>query len=259
VCHKSAPFFDEKDDQRRWWYLRIISQRDLLSLLTNGGEKVFLFVHLQQPDNSVFAATYFIVVSDEKEDQPRQLISEEETCSPRFLDSCDNDIAESFTIGSLEEVKKLSKVSVRCIIEYQTFDLKESDNSNKQVESPIIDDDKHLTGWIQQDLETLLKNQSRSDICFIIEGHELRAHKVLLSARSPVFTAIINKAEAEDDLTSRVEIKNMLFTTFKALIHFIYTDHVVLTESNAEMLLAAAQEYSIPLLIKKCEQFLQSG
>ena len=55
VCHRSPHFFDEKDDQRRWWYLRIESQRDLLSLLTNGGEKVFLFVHLQLPDESIFA------------------------------------------------------------------------------------------------------------------------------------------------------------------------------------------------------------
>ena len=31
--------------------------------------------------------------------------------SPRFLDSDENDIAESFTIGSLEEFNKLSTVS----------------------------------------------------------------------------------------------------------------------------------------------------
>ena len=80
-----------------------------------------------------------------------------------------------------------------------------------------------------------------------------------MSARSSVFTAIINKAEAEeDDLMDGVEIKHMSFITFKDLINFIYTDHVVLTEENAEKLLAAAQEYAIPLLINKCEDFLYS-
>ena len=41
-------------------------------------------------------------------------------------------------------------------------------------------------------------------------------------------------------------------------MHFIYTDQVFLTESNAEKLLAAAKEYSISLLINKCEYFLYS-
>ena len=131
---------------------------------------------------------------------------------------------------------------------------------SKHAESTLnLDVDQHSTGWIQQDLEKLFKHQSKSDICFIIDGHELRAHKLILSARSPVFTAMINKAEAEDDLMNGVEIKNMSFTTFRDLIYFIYTDQVFLTERNANSLLAAAQEYSIPLLIKKCEQFLQSG
>jgi len=67
---------------------------------------------------------------------------------------------------------------------------------------------------------------------------------------------MIKKAEAEDDLMDGVEKKNMSFTTFRDLIYFIYTDQVFLTKEKKEKLLAAAQEYSIPLLIKKCEEFL---
>ena len=84
VGHQSPEFFDGKDADKRKWDLTIQSLRD--SLYFGSGEKkyeVYLFVHVQQP-KSIFAATYFIVVSDEKEDQPRQLISEEETHSPRL-------------------------------------------------------------------------------------------------------------------------------------------------------------------------------
>jgi len=189
VGHQSPQFFDEKDDQRKW-NLNIQSLHDYLYL--ESGEKTYtvcLYVNLQQP-KSVFAATYFIVVSDEKGDQPRQLIS--------------------------------------------------------------------TTGWIQQDLENIFKHQSRSDICFIIDGHELRAHRLILFARSPVFAAMINKAEAEDELMNRFQIDNVSFMTFKELIHFMYTDQVVLSESNVDSLLAAAQDYSIPLLINKCEEYLYS-
>jgi len=258
VSHESPQFFDEKDDERKW-SLQIQSLRDYL-YFGNGGKKykVYLFVHLQQPPTSVFTATYFAVVSDEKEDQPRQIISEKQKHSPKFLDSNDDDIASTFVIGKLKEVKKLSTVSVHCTIEYETFDLKESDSPCKETESTITDVNQHSTGSVQQDLEKLLKHQSRSDICFIIDGQELRAHKLILSARSPVFTAMIDKAEAEDELMNSFKIDNTSFMTFKDLIHFIYTDQVVLSESNVDSLLAAAQEYLIPLLINKCEVFFYS-
>jgi len=258
VSHQSPQFFDEKDPDQRKWDLTIQSHY----LYFENGEKkyaVHLFVHVQQP-KSIFAATYFIVVSDEKGDQPRQLTSKEDTHSPKFIDSDDDDIVSGFVIDRLEEVKKLSKVSVRCIIEYEPFDLKNSVMiPSKHAESTLIlDVDQHSTGWIQQDLEKLFKYQSKSDICFFIDGQELRAHKLILSARSPVFAAMIDKAEVEGDLMNGVEIKNMAFTTFKDLIHFIYTDQVCLTEINADSLLAAAQEYSIPLLINKCEEYIYS-
>jgi len=262
VCHRSPKFFDQKDDQRRW-RLSIDSLRNRYFSLTNPEEEylVIVFVHLEQPENSIFAATYFAVVSDEKGDQPRRLFSEKKSHSPRFLDPEElSDIAVSFTIATLEEVKKLSTVSVRCIIEYEIFDLKESDSDSpsKEAESPIIDVYQISTGFIQQDLEKLFKLQSLTDISFVIDGHELRCHKVILSARSPVFAKMIKKVEAEGDSMDGIKIKNMSFIIFEELVHFIYTDQVFLTERNADSLLAAAKEYSIPLLINKCEIFLYS-
>ena len=126
--------------------------------------------------------------------------------------------------------------------------MKESDTyPSKEAESPIMDLDQHSIGWIQQDFEKLLKKkyQSRSDICFIIDGQELRAHKLILSARSSVFTAMIDKAEAEDGLINCFEIDVVIFITFKDLIHFIYTDHVFHTERNADSLLEGARLNSI--------------
>ena len=44
--------------------------------LTNQEEQynVIIFVKFEQPDKSIIAATYFAVVSDEKEEQPRKLV-----------------------------------------------------------------------------------------------------------------------------------------------------------------------------------------
>jgi len=312
VSHKSPQFFDEKDGQRQWCLE--IASRSVFN------DNVILYVWGKQPLESSFATKVVAVVRDEKEGQPHQLVCEKTTrYSPEMFGPY-GDLAHSFEIGSLEQFKKLSTVSVHCTVEYVTFNMKGSDSPGKQVESNIInvdrepmklpvtpftdnndfilDSDKkvlkesdapinqvaspiidvgigkeirnnqevstildvnqHSTGLIQQDLEQLLKNQSATDICFIIDSHKLRVHKLILSARSPVFSAIIKAAEENDNLKDVVEIKNISFITFKELIHFLYTDQVSLTESNADSLLATARKYSIPLLINKCEEFLYS-
>jgi len=289
VSHISPKFFDEKDDQRQC-YLEIESRRSLLI------DNLTLYVWLKQPLKSSISTKVAVVVRDEKEGQPRQLLNEKTTHSTKIFGPKGN-IAKSFKIGLVKDFKKLSTVSIhctveydqddlkalqtessvidvdrdpiklpgpsiinnnRCISDYDTNDFKDNDTPINQVASPIIDVDQNSTGSIQQDLEQIFKYQSATDIFFIIGNYRLGAHKLILSARSPVFAAIIKAAEANDNLKDGIEIKNMSFTTSKELIHFIYTDQVSLTERNADSLLAAAQKYSVPLLINKCEDFLYS-
>ena len=253
VSHKSTQFFDERDDQRQC-YLHIESYPHYFPDKYNN---LKLYVKLKQPNESSIATKVAVFVRAEKEGQPRQFIFQKITESTEIVRP-HGTVAAIFEIGSLEEFKKLSTVSVRCTVEYDKEDLKANESTNNQAASTFIDVDQNSTGLIQQDFEQLFKHQSSTDICFIIGSYRLKAHKLILSARSPVFAAIIKAAEANDNLKDGVLIENMLYINFKDLIHFIYTDQVFLTESNADLLLAAARKYSIPLLINKCEEFLYS-
>jgi len=246
MSHTSPQFFDEKDDRSKF-YLKIESRREFYVL-----EKNILNLYVWQPNEFSIATKLAVVVRNEKEGQPRQLIYEKTTHSSKKFGLYGN-IAEIFEIGNLEEFKNFSTISVHFTVEYNKDDLKERNNPSKQIESPIIDVDrdpmklpvssfagnKHFigdyskidfkkseipnnkaasliidvdqiqTGLIEHDLEQLFKNQSATDICFKIGSYRLRAHKLILSARSPVFTTIIKTAEANENLKDGVEIKNM--------------------------------------------------
>ena len=54
----------------------------------------------------------------------------------------------------------------------------------------------------------------------------------------------------------RIDIPDIAPETFNALLRFIYTDQVKLTETNAEPLLAVANQYLLPLLKSNCEEFI---
>ncbi|KAM3214173.1 hypothetical protein ACQJBY_066548 [Aegilops geniculata] len=71
-----------------------------------------------------------------------------------------------------------------------------------------------------QDLGDLLRSQNGADVTFVVGAASFRAHRLLLTARSPVFAAEL--AGSMMDETHR--IKDMDADTFRALLLFIYTD-----------------------------------
>jgi speckle-type POZ protein len=58
------------------------------------------------------------------------------------------------------------------------------------------------------DLGTLLASGSDTDCVFEVEGEEMRAHKIILEARSPVFRALLNSPMREGQ-EGRVVIEDM--------------------------------------------------
>jgi len=70
-----------------------------------------------------------------------------------------------------------------------------------------------------------------------------------------VFAAMF-KPGIQEEITGRIDIPAGISPDiFNELLRFIYTDRVQLTKSNAEPLLAASNQYSIPSLQYKCENF----
>jgi len=93
------------------------------------------------------------------------------------------------------------------------------------------------------------------DVSFIVYGKEMKAHKAIVSARSPVFAAMVESGMKES-VENRVKIDDIEPGIFEALLRFIYTDRVDLTQVDVEDLLVAANKYMLPLLKLECQKNL---
>ncbi|KAH0732884.1 hypothetical protein KY290_003727 [Solanum tuberosum] len=114
----------------------------------------------------------------------------------------------------------------------------------------------------------LLENMEGSDVVFIVAGEKFHAHKLVLTARSPVF-----RTELFDELMGdkqEIVVTDMEPRVFKAMLHFIYRDSLVdeeiedtssssipsVTNTLTAKLLAAADRYDLTRLRRVCESHL---
>ena len=73
---------------------------------------------------------------------------------------------------------------------------------------------------------------------FMVDGKELKAHKAILTARSPVFAAMFEH-DCKEKQESKVEIIDFSFEAFKELLKFVYTGQVQLEQFAGELLEAS--------------------
>ena len=150
-------------------------------------------------------------------------------------------------IGNREELLEIPSVLIRVVVEYE----KETITTLYHKAASLSSVDQR---W-STDFENLFIIQSGSDISFIVTGQVIRAHKLILSARSPVFAAMFQSDMKEKGM-EEIVIPEIAPDIFRDLLRFIYTDQVQFTESNVPQLLAAANQFLLPSLKSKCEEFI---
>jgi len=208
----------------------------------------FIWLKDSPADRSTIAATYSFSIYDEERE--------------RFIvPEIHSQIPQSFTSKQSWGMSKLAKNSV--VLESKIFSVickLEYEDSRTTTTSVLCGPSTQLNNEeanssLDQNFEQLFTNRSDTDVCFVIDGKEIQAHKLVLSARSPVFAAML-KSGMKESVSNRVEIDDIAPDIFEALLRFIYTDRVDLTRIETKDLLAAANKYLLPLLKFECQQFL---
>ena len=110
---------------------------------------------------------------------------------------------------------------------------------------------------LTDDLGELWENSLFTDCCLLVAGHEFKAHKAILAARSPVFRAMFEN-EMKESLKNPIEIMDLDLDVFKEMMGFIYTGKAphLHSHSMACDLLAAADRYGLEDLMVMCEDAL---
>lgn len=110
---------------------------------------------------------------------------------------------------------------------------------------------------LKDDLGKLLENELFSDVTLVVNGGELRAHKNVLAARSPVFASLFRSNPDEEP--TRLTIPDVDYDVMRELLRFIYTGQPLDLSGVAKDLLVAADFYELNRLKVMCEDALCSS
>ncbi|KAJ1257088.1 hypothetical protein BS78_K222600 [Paspalum vaginatum] len=121
------------------------------------------------------------------------------------------------------------------------------------------------TSDLHQHLGDLLQTEKGADVVFEVGTQTFKAHRCVLAARSPVFSAELFCQMKESDAAAGggIRIDDMEAHVFKALLTFVYTDSLpenLMSEDEqgvmCQHLLVAADRYNLERLKLICEHRL---
>lgn len=111
-------------------------------------------------------------------------------------------------------------------------------------------------GQLSEDLKTMYESGLSPDITFSVGEKNLRAHKGILSARSPVFAKMFEQDMLEN-ATNNVMIEDIDFHVFNCFLLFLYTGEAQEWESETVLsLYTMADKYQVKSLQKACSSML---
>ena len=269
----SSPFHAGGDEEVTW-YLK----------LCLGGKKeehknhAGLFLHLMSSSKaSVTSATYHLYVGNEEKSDDDDSFDDDDYSSEGELEHFKKKKStnKSFQCGASSGFWLMGQNDIQsgrflqdgsltlgCKLKY------EKEKRHTTTAGPCTDHCKPpITSMISlsslskskfnSDLEKLFTTMQHSDVSFVVDGQQFRAHKAILSARSSVFAAMFEHPEMKENQLNRVDVEGIKPEVFEALLRFIYTNQVELKdEEKTKELHAAANRYLLDFLKHGCEEFL---
>ena len=145
----------------------------------------------------------------------------------------------------LEKYVKQDVLTLNCKLNY------EIENINLAAKVPRLEPPET---YITRQLGDLFDTGRMTDVTFVLGTQKLKAHKIVLSARSQVFSAMFENNGKVNSLKN-LKIEDCA-EAFEAMLRFLYTDQFDESEEMAKELLPLAIKYQVKLLQHKCEEIV---
>ncbi|GFT35102.1 TD and POZ domain-containing protein 3 [Trichonephila clavipes] len=155
----------------------------------------------------------------------------------------------SFTTGIVSE--EIEKICQGCpLLQEENLACKDVESKNESLDLTII---------LQENLESLYKENFLCDTKLVTKTKSFLAHKCILSARSPVFKAMFNNDMRERN-SECVNIEDLDEDTVQRMLLYMYTATLPdLQWDSACDLYTASDKYEILSLKNECSSFLKDS
>ncbi|KFM70955.1 Speckle-type POZ protein B, partial [Stegodyphus mimosarum] len=151
-----------------------------------------------------------------------------------------------FTFTDLGQISEITRRS--CITTSSSSDSNESFKTNLK-----------FFDYVSDDLRTLYTTGKLSDVKIVAGSETFLVHKIVLTARSPVFSRMFQN-EMVEAKSNTITIQDTEPAILKTMLCYIYTaDLDQPLKECALSLYEAADKYDIPTLKEKCASFLKSN
>ncbi|GAV63477.1 BTB domain-containing protein/F5_F8_type_C domain-containing protein/BACK domain-containing protein/Methyltransf_FA domain-containing protein [Cephalotus follicularis] len=109
----------------------------------------------------------------------------------------------------------------------------------------------NLMGYEKWGLEDFLEGWELSDMCFIVgtEERPVPSHKVILQA-----SGNFPLSSWGEDV---IKLQGVTYPVLHALLHYIYTGHTQISESQLSSLWALSSQFEVMPLVKQCEETME--
>ncbi|XP_078350734.1 kelch-like protein 3 [Oculina patagonica] len=109
-------------------------------------------------------------------------------------------------------------------------------------------------------LDILRTNQSFCDVTVAVKDKEFKAHKVVLAAASPFIRSLLasDMRESKEQLI-KIELEEATASVMEAVLQYVYTGNVLVTEESAHNLIATADYLFLPGLKTMACNFLKDN